>query len=108
MSESHVPEGWAPKPVSELADTFAGGTPNRMRQNLFGGEIPWVKSTEVNLRRIDNTDENKPLTDRGLSSSAAKWVRSAKTPLVPHFMVQRPVWLVGLEFPRQPTKLFSL
>lgn len=39
----------------------------------------WVKSTEVNLRQISDTSEK--LTQLGLKSSAAKWVR-AQSPLV--------------------------
>lgn len=79
MSNSKIPDGWTQESVGSLANTFAGGTPNRMRRNLFGGGVPWVKSTEVNLRRIDRTTES--LTRLGLDSSAAKWVKP-NTPLV--------------------------
>lgn len=46
---------------------------------MFGGSIPWVKSSELNQRRIVVTEET--LTNEGFTSSAAKWVE-AGTPLI--------------------------
>lgn len=41
---------------------------------MFGGEIPWVKSAEVNLRAITSTEEY--LTERGYHSSSTRWVEA--------------------------------
>ena len=67
---------------SRLANTtvtYAGGTPDRSKEAYFGGSIPWVKSTEVNLGKIFATEET--LSELGFASSAAKWI-PANTVLV--------------------------
>lgn len=39
---------WVKKKLGEvIIDSYAGGTPNRNREDFFGGEIPWVTSGEV-------------------------------------------------------------
>lgn len=76
---SILPLGWEAKPIEALAETFAGGTPSRGNTSLFGGHIPWVKSTEVNLREITSTSET--LTELGFKSSSTKWV-NANRPLL--------------------------
>lgn len=63
---------WELLRLGDHAETFAGGTPPRSELSFFGGTIPWVKSTEVNLGRIHKTEEF--LTEKGLRSSAAKWI----------------------------------
>ncbi len=63
---------WREMRIGDYADTFAGGTPDRGNESLFGGTIPWIKSTEVNLGRIKETEEF--LSEEGLQTSAAKWI----------------------------------
>ncbi len=63
---------WGEMRIGDYADTFAGGTPDRGDESLFGGSIPWIKSTEVNLGRIKETEEF--LSEKGLQTSAAKWI----------------------------------
>jgi type I restriction enzyme S subunit len=70
---------WKQVRLGDYAETFAGGTPDRSNAAFFGGEIPWVKSTEVNLGRIKQTEEF--LTEDGLYFSAAKWI-PARTVLI--------------------------
>ena len=70
---------WKRIRLGDHAETFAGGTPDRSNATFFGGLIPWVKSTEVNLGRIKKTEEF--LTEEGLHFSAAKWI-PARTVLV--------------------------
>jgi len=38
--EHLVPDGWQLRQLSQLADTFAGGTPNRNNPSFFGGDVP--------------------------------------------------------------------
>lgn len=75
----NIPKEWDAAPVSVVADTFAGGTPPRSASGMFGGTIPWVKSSEVNLREITETEEK--LTTHGFLASSTKWI-DAGTPLV--------------------------
>lgn len=55
-----------------IVDSYAGGTPNRGRDDYFGGDIPWVSSGEVNNPEIKSTFEN--ITIEGLNNSSAKWI----------------------------------
>ena len=74
-----IPREWDCKELAELAATYAGGTPPRDIPGCFGGDIPWVKSAEVNRTSICATDER--ITELGLRRSSAKWVPPG-TPLV--------------------------
>ncbi|MCB1921419.1 MAG: restriction endonuclease subunit S [Candidatus Competibacteraceae bacterium] len=70
---------WGTVRLGDVVETSAGGTPSRGSRGMFGGSIPWVKSSELNQRRIVVTEET--LTNEGFTSSAAKWVE-AGTPLI--------------------------
>ena len=65
-------EGWQ---IARLGDknialTASGGTPDRSNPTYFGGDIPWVKSGELNDNVILATEEK--LTQNGLANSSAK------------------------------------
>ena len=55
-----------------LEDSYAGGTPNRSREDFYGGTIPWVTSGEVNQSKIIETNEY--ITDLGYKNSSAKMI----------------------------------
>jgi type I restriction enzyme S subunit len=74
-----IPKEWECKKLGDITDSYAGGTPSRDMPGFFGGDIPWVKSTEVNRESIEATDER--ITEFGLRNSSAKWIPSG-TPLV--------------------------
>ena len=57
-------------PISALAKIGSGGTPSRNIASYYGGEIPWVKTTEVRNALISDTEEK--ITEAGLSNSNAK------------------------------------
>ncbi|RUP81349.1 hypothetical protein C7Y69_09395 [Alteromonas sp. KS69] len=61
---------WRSSSLGQLASTFAGGTPSRAVEDYYGGNIPWVKSTEVNQDYITETSEF--LTELGLKNSNCK------------------------------------
>lgn len=65
-----VPSGWEIKRLEEVAVVSSGGTPSRTEPAYWGGDIPWVKTGEVNYRAIRETEEY--LTSRGVEESAAK------------------------------------
>lgn len=58
------------KRLGLVATTFAGGTPSRAVDEFYGGNIPWVKSTEVNRDNVYYTSEF--LTEAGLKGSNCK------------------------------------
>ncbi len=68
-----IPDEWEIKKVSQLSKTFAGGTPDRENSTYYNGNIPWVKSGEVNQSIITKTEET--ITQDGLNNSSAKFVQ---------------------------------
>ena len=69
-----LPREWRVKRLSSLTNSYAGGTPNRSKPEYFDGDIPWVKSGEINLRKITQTEER--ISEIALSESAARMVES--------------------------------
>ncbi|MFI8746355.1 restriction endonuclease subunit S [Pseudomonas sp. NPDC077186] len=69
-----LPQDWRLQRLSSLTNSYAGGTPDRSKPEYFGGNIPWVKSGEVNLRSITKTEEK--ISEIALSESAAKIAES--------------------------------
>lgn len=67
-----IPVEWACEKLSGLTRSFAGGTPDRSNPEYFNGAIPWVKSGEVNSRKITSTDEH--ISESALAASSAKLV----------------------------------
>ena len=63
---------WREVPLGDLAECYSGGTPKRNVGAYYGGDIPWIKSGELNQRKIDLTEEN--ITAEGLKQSSAKLV----------------------------------
>ncbi|MCW2922395.1 MAG: hypothetical protein JWL76_2269 [Thermoleophilia bacterium] len=60
--------------LDEVAEFMGGGTPARADEGYFGGDIPWIKTTDLNNAIIDRTEEL--LTERGLAESSCKMVPS--------------------------------
>lgn len=57
------------KRISQLAKTTSGGTPNRGHSEYYGGNIPWLKSGELNDAYIEKSEEF--ITEEGLKNSSA-------------------------------------
>ena len=64
---------WEKKEIGDICDTFSGGTPSRSHPEYFNGNIPWIKSGELNQENIYETEEF--LTKKGIESSSAKMVK---------------------------------
>jgi type I restriction enzyme S subunit len=65
-----IPKEWEVTTIDEECLVGTGGTPSRSHPQFFGGNIPWVKSTEVNYNIITKTEE--ALTESGIQNSNAK------------------------------------
>jgi type I restriction enzyme S subunit len=65
---------WSQIFLGQVTDSFSGGTPSRSKSEYYGGNIPWIKSGEVNDRFISNVEES--ITQLGLDNSSAKIVPS--------------------------------
>ena len=67
-----IPKTWKIVKINKIADTFSGGTPSREKSEYYKGNIPWIKSGELNQDEIFETEEC--ITERALSESSAKMV----------------------------------
>lgn len=66
-----LPQGWVVERLGAHHHVGSGGTPSRSVPAYWvGGDIPWVKTTEVNYCLIQKTEEH--ITRQGLKNSAAK------------------------------------
>lgn len=76
MSEMiQVPDGWEEVCISEIADVFGGGTPDRSNSDFWeNGTIFWATPTDItaiyNSNYIEDTKEK--ISEKGLSGSSAK------------------------------------
>tara|TARA_R110002074_G_C12433259_1_gene657022 strand:+ start:27 stop:1247 length:1221 start_codon:yes stop_codon:yes gene_type:complete len=69
--KTSLPVGWKYKKLSELCKTGAGGTPLKSHKDYYvNGNIPWLRSGEVNNRSI--TKSELFITEKGLNNSSAK------------------------------------
>ena len=73
--ENGLPKGWKNCKVKEIYDTSSGGTPSRNKLEYFeGGNIPWIKTGELQDCLIYKTEER--ITDDAVKHSSAKMIPS--------------------------------
>jgi len=70
QQKSELPEGWAEAVLDDIGKWSTGGTPSRKIKEYFGGDIPWVKSGDLNDSIVTDTEEK--ITKNGLDNSSAK------------------------------------
>jgi len=69
-----VPECWKVRAIKDIAKVTSGGTPSRTIPIYWGGNIPWVRTTEVQNCIIYEDDVQEFITDEGLRNSSAKLI----------------------------------
>jgi type I restriction enzyme S subunit len=67
-----IPNDWNVESLGVFTLTFSGGTPLRSSKDNYNGDIPWIKSGELNKEIITETSEF--ISEEGLYSSSAKIV----------------------------------
>jgi type I restriction enzyme S subunit len=67
-----VPKGWDLQPLGKISKIASGGTPSRNEPTFWNGEIPWIRTGEINYSIIDRTEEK--ITKAGLENSSARIV----------------------------------
>lgn len=67
-----IPSDWDLKKIGKLTKTTAGGTPSTSNPNYWGGEIRWMSSGELNLKRIYDVEGR--ITEEGLKNSSTKMI----------------------------------
>ena len=65
-----LPKVWRRSTLGEIAHITSGGTPDRSRPDYWGGDVPWVTTSEIQFNTIADTVEK--ITAAGLQNSAAK------------------------------------
>jgi len=66
----NIPKHWQVKKLGEVCFTTSGGTPSRGHKSYYEGEIPWVKSGELNRGLITDTEEK--ISEEAIKNSSAK------------------------------------
>lgn len=61
---------WKPRSLGKCCDIFSGGTPDTSKKEFYGGEIPFIRSAE-----IDKSSTELFITEEGLKNSSAKMVK---------------------------------
>ena len=62
-------EEWEEKKLGEIAEMYSGGTPSVGRKELYDGNIPFIRSAEINSHNTELF-----ISELGLSNSSAKMV----------------------------------
>jgi type I restriction enzyme S subunit len=65
---------WDVKQIGEFTDCTAGGTPSTLNSAYWGGEIPWMSSGELHLKRVQDVEGR--ITNLGLNNSSTKIIPS--------------------------------
>ena len=68
--EIGLPKHWEIKKLGEICLTTSGGTPNRGNSRFYQGNIPWVKSGELDKGLILDTEEK--ISEEAIKNSSAK------------------------------------
>lgn len=61
---------WVRKSVGEIAEVTAGATPSTLKAEYWNGNIRWMNSGELNLKKV--TEVENRITELGLKNSSTK------------------------------------
>jgi len=67
-----IPSGWIIKKIGVIANVITGGTPSTFIKEYWNGNIRWMNSGELNLKKVREV-ENR-ITKSGLDNSATKLI----------------------------------
>ncbi|NNV55007.1 restriction endonuclease subunit S [Limnovirga soli] len=65
-----LPKDWKWLKLGEVCNTTSGGTPSRRESKYYDGNIPWVKSGELDRGVITDTEEK--ISEDAIKNSSAK------------------------------------
>ncbi len=65
-----IPNSWDIIKLKQLSEITAGGTPSTSIKEYWNGNIPWMNSGELNLRRVYDVEGR--ITKQGLKNSSTK------------------------------------
>ncbi len=64
-------EEWEERKLGEISNTYSGGTPSVGNSEFYNGNIPFIRSAEINCNSTELS-----ITELGLKSSSAKMVNT--------------------------------
>lgn len=68
-----IPAEWESKKIGDMISCFSGGTPSRNHYpSFYNGNIPWIKSGELNNKNITTTKER--ISESAVAASSARLV----------------------------------
>lgn len=67
-----IPNDWSVRRIGKMTKTLAGGTPSTSKQEYWGGDIKWMSSGELNLKRVYDVEGR--ITELGLKSSSTRLI----------------------------------
>jgi type I restriction enzyme S subunit len=67
-----IPREWSIAKIGSFTDVTAGGTPSTMISQYWNGDIRWMNSGDLNLKKVFDV-ENR-ITEFGLSNSATRLI----------------------------------
>jgi len=74
LIQTLCPNGVEVKILEQVCtNIFAGGTPSTNNDDYYGGNIPWLRSGEINFNLIKGTEFY--ITEKGLANSSTKWIK---------------------------------
>jgi restriction endonuclease S subunit len=65
-----IPEDWDLKLIGNFTEVSTGGTPSTVKSEYWGGDIRWMNSGELNLKKVNEVHNR--ITEIGLNNSATK------------------------------------
>jgi len=60
--------------LGDIAEIFSGGTPSRSNPEYWNGNIPWIKTAQIQNSIINEIDVDEWITNEALKKSSAKIV----------------------------------
>ena len=75
LIKQYCPDGVEIKKIKDICNNItSGGTPSSGVSAYYGGDIPWLRTQEVDFCEINST--GMTITEEGLKNSSAKWIPS--------------------------------
>src|SRR5699024_341513 len=65
-----IPNGWEWVRLGDIGAWAAGATPSRKHSEYYGGDIPWLKTGDLNDGIVEETSEK--ITELGVKNSSVK------------------------------------
>ena len=65
-----LPKGWAMSTLGKIGIWQSGATPSRLRKDFYGGDIPWLKTGDLNDGKITEIPEF--ITQKALEETSVK------------------------------------